>query len=313
MTYKINSARSLFLHSIVGATICTAANAQYSARGMVEKKIPQHHENCTLLSDPDGWSIAAGEPGNYCLGKSLKQSSPIIKFQHQSSPRSPLISIYSSDVSLDLRGFHLSSSTPNHSGVYTNFLSSENNLPTTIKNGEITTTDDPAIYMVDMWNMGNKRFGRGYALASSEGDISKYKPTVFVLENLTIKSDQHTIIMQGKRNVIRNCKIIGGNETVNIYGPNLLFEENTIITNITKPGATGNEQPVALYLEDAANSIVRNNNIVINGPELPNSSAIALVNSQDVLIENNTITGTKKIYKLVDDLSSARAFGNQAR
>jgi hypothetical protein len=116
--------------------------------------------------------------------------------------------------------------------------------------------------------------------------------------------------MQGKRNIIRNCTIIGGNGTVNVYGPNLLFEGNTIILNAKTPKTAHDEQPVALYLEDAADSVVRNNKIIIKGPGELNPEAIVLVNSPNVVLEHNTIRGTKTVYKLLDQRSSVKDFPN---
>ena len=118
--------------------------------------------------------------------------------------------------------------------------------------------------------------------------------------------------MQGKNNIIRNCRIIGGNGTVNLYGPNLLLEKNTIILNSTEAQGPSDEQPIAIYLEDAAESIVRNNKIIVNGLPVINLAAIVLTNSPDVLVEKNTITGTRNLYRMRDDRSSARLIGNDA-
>ena len=119
--------------------------------------------------------------------------------------------------------------------------------------------------------------------------------------------------MQGKRNIIRNCTIIGGNGTVNVYGPNLLFESNTIILNAKIPKNPDDEQPVALYLEDAADSVVRNNKIIIKGSDALNPNAIVLANSSNVLLEHNTIRGTKSVYKLLDQRSSVKEHANDAK
>ncbi len=117
--------------------------------------------------------------------------------------------------------------------------------------------------------------------------------------------------MQGMKNIIRNCKIIGGNGTVNLYGPNLLFENNEIILTAKEAKDESNESPVALYLEDAAGSVVRNNHIVIKG-HVAHVDAITLKNSPNVELEGNTITGTGNIYRLLDEHSSVKATKNTA-
>ena len=297
------------LARVIAMIVVLTLSIPVKSRTTVEKIT----KSCTELTDSEGWSVGIWKPGNYCIGQNLNQSWPLIKFAHQAVPLSPLIGIFSGNVTIDLREHHLKNTTPVYSGVFTYFSSDESILPTTIKNGKISTSDIPTMYMVDKWNLGNQRFGRSYPLSSSHGDISQYKPTVFVLENLTLEGNKHAIIMQGKRNIIRNCTIIGGNGTVNVYGPNLLFEGNTIILNAQTPKTPGDEKPVALYLEDAADSVVRNNKIVIRGSGALNANAIVLVNSANVLLEHNTIRGTRTVYKSLDERSSVSEIGNDAK
>ena len=166
--------------------------------------------------------------------------------------------------------------------------------------------------MVHSWNIKNERFGPNIGLAASYGDLIQYRPTEFILENLTLESDNIVIIMQGKKNIIRHCKIIGGNGTVNLYGPNMTFEDNEIILNAKDPQKEGDEPAVALYLEDAQDSVIRNNRITIKG-RAAKSDAIVLKNSANVVIEGNTITGSKEVYKLLDEISSVKAVRNTAK
>ncbi len=163
--------------------------------------------------------------------------------------------------------------------------------------------------MTHSWNIKNKRFGHGLSIADSRGDLSQYRDTEYVLENLTLESDNIVIIMQGKKNIIRHCKIIGGNGTVNLYGPNMTFEDNEIILNAKDPQKEGDEPAVALYLEDAQDSVIRNNRITIKG-RAAKTDAIVVKNSANVLIEGNTITGSKEVYRLLDEISSVKATAN---
>lgn len=294
----------------VALMLSVLAKSKAIDKGKTKIKKP---ETCIELTDPDGWQVSVWQPGHYCIGQDLYQSWPLIEFPHQRVPHSPLIGIYSDGTTIDLKGHHLKNKTPIYSGVFTNFSGGETILPTIIKNGRITTLNIPTVRMVDSWNIGNQRFGRNYPLSSSNGDISKYALTSFVLESLTLEGGQHTIIMQGKKNIIRNCTIIGGNGAVNVYGPNLQFEGNTIILNAKTPKDPRDEQPVALYLEDSADSVVRNNKIIIKGSGALNPNAIVLVNSPNVLLEHNTIRGAKTVYKLLDQRSSVRELENDAK
>jgi len=164
--------------------------------------------------------------------------------------------------------------------------------------------------MVDAFDDGkNVQFGRNFSIASSQGDLTKYRPTEFVLENLTLEGDNHVIIMQGMKNIIRRCKIIGGNGTVNVFGPQLIFEDNEIILHAKDKTSDSDDAPVALYLEDSADSVVRNNRIVIKG-RASGSEAIVLKNSPNVTLSGNTISGAEAVYKLLDENSSVTASGN---
>lgn len=164
--------------------------------------------------------------------------------------------------------------------------------------------------MVDSFNEEmDTRFGQNFSISSSQGDLSGYRPTEFILENLTLEGDNHVIIMQGMKNIIRRCKIIGGNGTVNVFGPQLIFEDNEIVLHAKDKTSDGDDAPVALYLEDAADSMVRNNRIVIKG-RASGSEAIVLKNSPNVTLSGNTVSGADAVYKLLDENSSVTASGN---
>jgi hypothetical protein len=313
LAQKLTSIEFTYCITLLGLTVNVSAKSQPIANPVIESIDQRDKPRCIELTDPDGWGVGVRAPDYYCLGQDLHQSWPMIRLPHQRVPLSSLISIYGGGVTIDLKDHQLSSTTPINSGIFTNISGDDKTSPTTVKNGTITTLKTPAVGMIDAWNLENNRFGRSYGLAASHGDFSKYKPTVFILENLTLKSNQHVIIMQGKRNIIRNCTIIGGNGTVNVYGPNLLFEGNTIVLDAKNPKAPDDEPPVALYLEDAADSVVRNNKIVIKGSGILNPRAIVLVNSPNVLLEHNIIRGTKVVYKLLDQRSSVKDLGNDAQ
>ncbi len=143
-----------------------------------------------------------------------------------------------------------------------------------LRNGSISTKFQPAVIMAHRWNGDNQRFdGKkvgghfllGARLTDSRGDIERYESTDYVLENLTLTSDQIVVLMQGKNNIIRRCKIIGANAAVNLYGPNLVFEDNEIVMTARDPADAGGEPQVALYVEDGFGAVIRNNRFVIKG------------------------------------------------
>jgi hypothetical protein len=290
----------------------TASHARPPTGGSLLQPMHSDSKDCLALKHPEGWSVSVSYPGDYCIEQNLYQAWPLFRLPHQPVPLDPLISVNSSNVTVDLMGRNLSAKTPIGKGVWVNTISATPKHSIKIWNGSISTSRELTIFMVHGWNGKNNRFGDTYSIASSYGDLGQYHPTEFVLENLTLEAENHVIIMQGKKNVIRNCKIIGGNGTVNLYGPNLVFENNEIILHAKDPKNGGDEPPVALYLEDAADSVVRNNRILING-QASKADAIVLKNSPNVLIEGNTIKGAKDVYKRLDERSSVKATANSLK
>ena len=181
-----------------------------------------------------------------------------------------------------------------------------------LRNGSIRTTVQPAVIMIHNWNGENQRFYRkaiaqntlrGTPLTDPHGNIERYQTTDFVLENLTLTSDQIVVLMQGKNNIIRRCKIIGSNAAVNLYGPNLVFEDNEIVMTARDPADAGGEQQVALYVEDGFGAVIRNNRFVIKGrPD--RAVAMEFSNSAGVVLEGNTVEGKASLYRTLDEKST---------
>ena len=269
---------------------------------------------CTKLTDAQGWSVHAITPGTYCMGQDLRQSAPAqwLRFPHQPVPYDPLLEIVETgNVKIDLVGHSLTTKMRIGFGIWHR---SDATVYRTIvlANGRVSTTTQPAVVMIHHWNSENKRFymkkvGENTmmvpTLSDAHGEIDKYAVTEYVLENLTLTSDQVVIVMQGKHNIIRHCKIIGGNAAVNLYGPNLVFEDNEIIMEARDPTDAGGEPQVALYVEDGADSVIRNNRFVITGR--PNAAtAIMFKNSERVVMEGNTVAGKATLFQKLDDKST---------
>lgn len=261
---------------------------------------------CEPIVDKSGddWTIAIWNSGRYCIGQDLNQSTPIFRFPHQAVPKDPLLIIEKGHVFADLNRHLLITSVHTRVGMRVYALKKSPIDSVTVQNGSITSTSGPAVFMVDAFDDAkDTRFGQNLAIAFSQGNISRYRTTEFVLEGLTLKADDHVIIMQGMKNIIRHCKIIGGNSTVNLFGPELVFEDNEIILHAKSQADAGDEAAVTIYLEDAANSIIRNNRITIKGRTVK-SKAIVIKNSSNVTVEGNTVSGADSLYQLLDDRSS---------
>jgi hypothetical protein len=265
---------------------------------------------CLPLLDRDhGWSVRVRSPGTYCMAADLSQSAPppALLLPHQPVPQSPLLNVVASGVTVDLRGHVLQAKQKLAQGLIVNGSGEAYRESIKVRNGSIRNTDQPAVFMVYTWNSRNPRFSRNsvggdLAVANS---LSEYRRTAFVLEDLTLEASDVAVILQGRGNVIRRCRIVGGNGTVNLYGPGLVFEDNEIVLNAVDTKVDG-EPPVALYLEDAADSVVRNNRITVRGSQVA-AEAIVLKNSPNVVLQNNAVTGVREDYRLLDQQSSVRA------
>ena len=150
--------------------------------------------------------------------------------------------------------------------------------------------------------------------------------TNILLEDLTIKSGGLAAYLVGRNNVIRRCRIeVEGHEAIALFGTNNQLIDNEIIVKRTRrapPKPTPSladmhlgseyEEYAAIWIRDAPGLIMRGNKITVKGL-FPAEEAILLINSPNVVIEDNKVTGVKKLYRALDAHSSARARNNRKR
>ena len=123
--------------------------------------------------------------------------------------------------------------------------------------------------------------------------ISHFRNTAHVIERLHLEVGQAGLLIEGKNNAIRNNRIvIDADRAIIATGPNLILEDNVIevrgiITDYAK--VYGHSLPVQLIQADGA--IVRNNRIRFIGSASDHrpEAAFDVIESRDVLFENNTI------------------------
>jgi hypothetical protein len=267
----------------------------------------------TKLRDRES-SIFVINPGEYCLVKDVKQTDIFRKYaDHFSLVKKPghaMIEISSPDVTIDLMGHHLTSDMELLAAIDLNWPSTPPSKNLRIRNGKISKPGRALVLMPAGSSESLYRFLEFNRIGEFHSDMSRYPTTDYVLENLTLDGNNEIIVMQGRRNIIRNCKIIGGNSTVNLMGPNLIFENNEIIFNAKPPALEQDGPPIALYLQDAGDSIIRNNRITVLSHDVPGTSAIVLKNSPNVTIEGNTVSGVVPLYKALDAQFSAVVHDN---
>ena len=124
--------------------------------------------------------------------------------------------------------------------------------------------------------------------------------------------------MVGAGNVLRNSTIeVDSDTAVYLYGPGSVVEGNTFIIHSSKQYPYPAKLPAALKLRDADGAVIRNNRFVVKGGLFGIFSgkadvAINLIESRDVLIENNVIEGANGLVR-TDAASTATERGNELK
>ena len=137
---------------------------------------------------------------------------------------------------------------------------------------------------------------------------SSFAKVDFVLENLTINTGNAAAVLMGDGIVVRNCIIeVEGPNALVIYGPNAIVENNRIVYRYVPVTVRGLAEPTperapevraAIYLRMANGAVIRGNTIEVRGAA-GDVSAVALIDSTSVHIENNQLSRTAPVATLL--------------
>jgi hypothetical protein len=288
--------------------------------------------------------------GRQCLVQDLVQRSAIdlIDGQQRGKPSIVVSFREASNVDLDLQG-HLVTTEPfeDGSGIALSQSHSLENASNrargphdiTIRNGIVRTPGKwgVSIYLgfFKDYRLATDYGARAYApLPEDERPMSEqahrsmpirfinpwnYQPeTHFTIDNLNIKSGGRGVIMTGAKNVLRNSTIeVDSDTAVYLYGPDSVVEGNTIIIHQKPDYPYPSERSAALKLRDADGAIIRNNRFIVKDGPLglfkgQAEVAINLLESHDVVIENNIIEGAKALVRK-DAASTTIEHGNELK
>lgn len=211
-----------------------------------------------------------------------------------------LIDVVAADVDIDLKGRTLKTDTYVPGIVATAYRYNPNGNYPPLDAGEVhkVTIRNGTIQIKNSYKKGS---GRGVHLIRNDippaGSIPKaFKKTQYILDNLTIKAANVAALLIGDGMLIRNCTIeVDAEHAIIIFGPNAVIENNRIIYRFDDLGKADNLGtspfiPAAIYLNRSDHSVIRGNSISIEGGEAV-VTAVALVDSQDVRIEDNHLKG----------------------
>ncbi|MBB5606642.1 MULTISPECIES: right-handed parallel beta-helix repeat-containing protein [unclassified Janthinobacterium] len=282
----------------------------------------------------NGENLALSGPACFLLELDIVRHVGLLgKFLGEPGGSGSLVELEGSDITLDLKGHALRSnraSTAIGAGVW-GILQKPKNRHYSFKNGTI-----------DVGGIGISMTGWQYS-----GESHNYRPgphqvnmaidwygpnfrefgdTNILLENLTIKSGGLAAYLIGRNNIIRHCHIeVEGHEAIALFGANNQLIDNDIVIKRSRPRPSEPYQPparlnigsyyseyAAIWIRDAPGLIIRGNKITIEG--LFNAKeAILLINSPNVVIENNEVSGADRLYTALDEQSSAHARDNRKR
>lgn len=165
---------------------------------------------------------------------------------------------------------------------------------TTVRNG-VMLSDGESGVGIDFRSFEYQIGDGGVAIKIPVGETPKsyFRDTSHLIELLTLNAGLAGILIEGKNNTIRNNRIVvSGDRAIVATGPNLVLEGNVIevrgsLTDHAK--VYGHSLPVQLIQADGA--IVRNNRIRFIGSASDHrpEAAFDVIESRDVLFENNTI------------------------
>jgi hypothetical protein len=274
--------------------------------------------------------------GAYCVASDFRQ--PTLSGAGHNGPRygHALIKVGGGDVTIDLQQHTLHTDARSHGlllaaranvGVARDLKRDfgASSRIVTVRNG-----------VIDLRGIGTGvRFVRWWDLIKLDETVPPearpYEHTRYVLENLTIKTDNVGIQLEGDGNIVRDCVIESdGDAAIIMAGPNSQIVNNTVILGDplvptwTKAAEQSNQLAMlyktprarqqtraAIVLQDGSGSVVRGNRIEVKGKSSTRHSILLNNGSRDVLIEGNTfIDGIDAPLALAG--SSSRLKGNLA-
>jgi len=281
-----------------------------------------------------GKNLMLSGPAEFCLKQDIVRDVDILaKLIGEPGGYGPLVEMSNSDITLDLNGHALRSNRAGlaiqaNVGGYKNEKVTKNFV---FKNG-----------MIEIGGVGVEITGWQYMNSSANYipgpdeirvaenwygvGFREFDESNVILENLTIKSGGMAAYLVGRKNIIRNCHIeVDGHEAIALFGAGNRLINNEIIVRRTIPAPRRPNQPPAqlalgfyyeehapIWIRDAPGLIIRGNKITVRGL-FPAEEAILLINSPNVVIEDNEVNGVKKLYRALDAQSSARVHNNRKR
>lgn len=277
--------------------------------------------------------------GKHCLSSNLTQGKRYILAEGRYYNSGSILRVSSCShldcssaeyYEIDLQNHQLRSKALNSSGI----SGSTKGMPLLIKNGSVFVPGDgnprAANIGVSLIQHQPKEsficspMGRGDCEDVSASEWTEKNPVFnkpnayfdneYKLENMNVEAGWRAVEIVGGRSVVRNSVLeVDSNTAIYILGHAPIIENNIIIVhnkiNMNRENSKDHIVKVeggAIKLRDAKGGIIRNNKIIYKGGFFSWGKApvaINLLDSKDVLIENNTIIGFEKLVRENGDTS----------
>ena len=136
------------------------------------------------------------------------------------------------------------------------------------------------------------------------GSVSSYARTEYLIDGMEILAGEYGIRLMGSHNRITNSRIevTDSKSAIYLFGPDNVIENNIIV--FRGRGVTPSAAPIKLHHGDR--TIIRNNVIIMEGPDQDVRQAVSLIESRDVMLENNRVYGTGPVVQPYGEGSSWR-------
>jgi len=284
-------------------------------------------------------AFEVNKPGRYCLTEDIEVGRKfVISEGGERASHDPIGFIRASDVEIDMQGHSLMANALGTWGL--NLENDEGQVRIarlTVRNGTLRSRSDSGLRAAHLLGSYFGSIRSDFTLTFGDDEIerrndrallrdyiveplskirNKFPATGHRLLNLTVdvgawgihpqrRAWQNGIAIQGAGNEIRDSTITTSDAHAGIYlfGPNQVIENNTIIFKGSRSAPSG--APIKLHAAD--NSIIRNNTIVVEGWIGNPDAAISLIDSRNVVIENNRIIGVEQLYKVWDERPDQRS------
>jgi hypothetical protein len=298
----------------------------------------QAHDECRAIkkSSLDGNSLTTAEsidtPGKYCLTADIESRRLYTIEGERNGYGQPVLQVDASNVDIDLQRHSIVANTSDMEGIQLFALDAHSRATShvSIRNGTVVARTGEAVrfgfsegsLLSDFLTMyhGNVERANAAVAKLQRVAVDQYRLTEHIIDNMKVRANTGGgsgaggpvgIGMKGSHNIIRNStiEITDGHAAIYLFGPGNVIENNTIIFH----GQSAFESAAAIKLHQADGTVIRNNDIVIDAPMFGKApaSAIALVDSKGVVIENNRLRGIKTLVKAWDDKSDFSIVGDR--